>query len=268
MAIVPGNHERARIPLHLWTGHPGLRLFDEPKTITFRTTRGVVALSGFPFSRRIRDEFDGLLSRTDHRAQDADVHLLCMHQTVEGARVGPSEFTFRSGKDVLRGDQIPGTFAAVLCGHIHRSQRLTHDLSGRELAAPVVYPGSIERTSFAERNEPKHYVLAEFEPGRGRGRMGGVSFVEMPARPMAVMALAVNGDDRDGLGRRLRKRFTELDPNAVVRVLLSAGASEGPPDGVSAAWLRSLAPATMNVSLAPARVHRPGRPRLRAEVRG
>ncbi len=44
------------------------------------------------------------------------------HQTVEGARV--EGHTFRAGRDVVRGGDIPAGVAAVLCGHIHRAQAL------------------------------------------------------------------------------------------------------------------------------------------------
>ena len=69
----------------------------------------------------------------------ADIRLLCLHQTVEGSRV--KGYTFRSGDDIIRGRDIPAGLAAVLCGHIHRSQVLTRDLAGKRLAAPVLLPG-------------------------------------------------------------------------------------------------------------------------------
>jgi DNA repair exonuclease SbcCD nuclease subunit len=55
----------------------------------------------------------------------------------------------------VRAGDIPQGFAAVLSGHIHRFQVLHKDLRERPLAAPVFYPGAIERTSFAEKDEKK-----------------------------------------------------------------------------------------------------------------
>jgi hypothetical protein len=38
---------------------------------------------------------------------------------------------------------------------------LTTDLRGTALAAPVLYPGSIERTSVAEADEEKGFMIVE-----------------------------------------------------------------------------------------------------------
>ena len=78
-------------------------------------------------------------------------------------------FTFRDGDDVVRASDLPGDVAVVLCGHVHRHQVLRRDLRGRPLPAPVVYAGSVERTSFAERDEAKGFVMAAIGPG---GRAG------------------------------------------------------------------------------------------------
>jgi exonuclease SbcD len=144
--IVPGNHERSRLPLHLWTVHPNIHIFDKPRTFQFGIGGLNAAFAGFPFARKVRHDFTSLVERSGYQCVEADVRLLCMHQTVEGAQVGTVDYTFRSGPDVIRGRDIPTGFAAILGGHIHRSQVLRRDLGGRELAAPVVYPGSIERT--------------------------------------------------------------------------------------------------------------------------
>ena len=57
-------------------------------------------------------------------------------------------------------------FLAVLSGHIHRFQVLTKDLWGRPIKIPILYPGSIERTSFAEKDEPKGYLKVELKKAR------------------------------------------------------------------------------------------------------
>jgi DNA repair protein SbcD/Mre11 len=150
--VVPGNHERSAIPYPLFAAHPGIHIFDRPRTFTLNVRAASIAIAGFPNDRdQIRERFSGLLERTDWQSSNADVRLLCIHQSVEGATVGPVDFTFRSAPDVIRGRAIPSGFAAVLSGHIHRHQVLP-------LASPVFYPGSTERTSSAERFEAKGYV--------------------------------------------------------------------------------------------------------------
>ena len=106
--IVPGNHERGRIPLHLWAIRSNLHIFYRPRTFIHQVRGISVGLSGFPFNRQARDRFCNLVEETRYLESAADICLLCLHQTVEGAKVGPSGYTFRRGKDVVRGRDIPG----------------------------------------------------------------------------------------------------------------------------------------------------------------
>lgn len=248
--LVPGNHECSRIPLHLWARHPNLHILDRPCTMICALAQGSVALSGFPFARRVRDRFDGLVRQTEYEAAHADVRLLCMHQTVEGAQVGPDDFTFRGGPDVVRGRDIPGDFSAVLAGHIHRAQVLTHDLAGRPLAAPVIYPGSVERTSFAERDEDKVYAIVSIAlSGKNRHCPVNVALVSLPARPMVSLTVEAREPDPEPLVQRLRAQLRSLDPDAVVRVRLDGPHAARVREHLGAALLRELAPPTMNISL-------------------
>src|SRR5512140_3049192 len=160
---VPGNHERSGVPRALLLTHPRIRVFDRPRTFVVRRDGLDLALSGFPFAPDVRTSFPALLAATGYADAAADVRLLCLHQAVEGAKVGPVGFTFRDGADVVRGRDVPAGFAAVLSGHIHRAQVLARDLAGRPLASPVLFAGSTDRTSFAERNEPKGTFLLELE---------------------------------------------------------------------------------------------------------
>ncbi|HEY44057.1 MAG TPA: DNA repair exonuclease [Anaerolineae bacterium] len=257
--IVPGNHERSRIPLHLWTAHPKLHIFDRPKTFLCAVGNTSIALSGFPYARRIRDTFHDLIEQTGVREITADAHFLCVHQVVEGAQVGTINYTFRAGQDIIRGRDIPRGFVAVLAGHIHRGQILTQDLNHLPLAAPVIYPGSIERTSFAERHEEKGYVILQL--GRAacpEARLTEISFVSLPTRPMVVITLEVERLSAGDVEGWLRERFSELDPNSVVQIKPLGSVSENTLQVLSAPNLRSIAPTSMNVSLAFASRQREG----------
>ena len=150
VVVVPGNHERSAIPYPLLAMHPGIHIFDRPRTFDFRVSDTSVAISGFPCERNgIRDRFDALLAASD--PGDADINLLVVHQSIEGARVGPVDYMFRNGPDVIPRRAIPRRFSAVLAGHIHRHQVL-------DAGAPVFYPGATERTSNAEAGEIKGCV--------------------------------------------------------------------------------------------------------------
>jgi DNA repair protein SbcD/Mre11 len=255
--LVPGNHERSSIPLHLWTAHPNLHIFDRPRTFVYGGPKGSLALSGFPFARAVRDSFCSLVDQTGYRGEPAMPRLLCLHQAIEGARVGVGDYTFRRGIDVVPGQDIPPGFCAVLSGHIHRAQILTHDLRGRPFAAPVIYPGSVERTSFAEREEEKGYYRLTIDPAIGSGgALVDTRFVPLPARPMICLAIDTQERSGEGLREHLRQRLAALDPDAVVRVELRGPGAEAAIQTLSAARLREMAPPSMNVDLAPLRGHR------------
>jgi exonuclease SbcD len=244
--LVPGNHERGRIPRHLWSAHPNLHIFESPSTFT-RTIRGrIIALSGFPFVYRGRDRFSDLVAETGHAQARADLKLLCLHLAVEGAQVGAHNYTFRAGPEVVPAGEIPTDFAAVLSGHIHRHQVLTKDLAGRPLAAPVIYPGSVERTSFAERKEQKGYVLLEFQTGGGSpGSLVDQRFVPLPARPMVEIQVCSRRRSQNGIRAEIQAQILRLESNSIVRVRLADSDSLSLP--LSAAELRALAPPEMNI---------------------
>jgi DNA repair exonuclease SbcCD nuclease subunit len=244
---VPGNHERSGIPRGLLLTHPGIRVFDRPRTFVVRRDGVAVALAGFPCAPRVRTDFPSLLAATGHEEVPADVRVLCIHQAVEGATVGPVGFVFRNGPDVIRGTDVPAGFAAVLSGHIHRSQVLVRDLAGRPLAAPVLFAGSTDRTSFAERGEPKGTFVLEAGPGGAAG--GGAltwEFRELPVRPMVVLDV---DPARAGFEARLREALAGLDPSSIVRLRL---ASDPPPEALPflrAGALRAAAPPGMSLSV-------------------
>jgi DNA repair exonuclease SbcCD nuclease subunit len=254
--LVPGNHERSRIPLHLWTAHPNLHIFHRPATFIYSGPKGSLALSGFPFAREVRDRFGRLLGQTGYTQEKAVPRLLCLHQTIEGAQVGLADYTFRGGADIIRGRDIPSGFSAVLCGHIHRAQVLRSDLAGRPLAAPIIYPGSIERTSFAERDEEKGYYIVSIalqEPGRAK--WVDAQFVALPTRPMVSLVLESGARSGPALEQRLREQLAALDPDSVVRVQLRGQGDELALRTLTAARLREIAPPSMNIVLAQPRSH-------------
>jgi exonuclease SbcD len=251
--LVPGNHERSRIPHGLLAEYPNIHIFRSPGTSLLRVRDATLALAGFPHVRHdIRGRFLEMLEQTKWREslQDAQGILLCMHQVVEGARVGIHNYTFGHGNDVIRTREIPHTFTAVLSGHIHRHQVLYRDLQGNPLGCPVVYPGSVERTSMAERNEPKGCLILELalnhtEPAAVR-RM---RFHRLPARPMHQIALNHRMGEGQKLIGHLKTRLAGLPPDSVVQIRVEGYMDEGSRALLSAPVLRSIAPKTMNISV-------------------
>jgi DNA repair exonuclease SbcCD nuclease subunit len=127
--LVPGNHERSTVPHGHLAAHHNIHLFDRPRTYHLQTASGSLALAGFPFVRTgIRKYFLSRVAQTGWQHTQADTHILCIHQSVDGAAVGPVGYTFRYAQDVIRSSDIPPGFTAVLAGHIHRFQVLQKDL--------------------------------------------------------------------------------------------------------------------------------------------
>ena len=247
---VPGNHERSGVPRRLLLDHPRVHVFDRPRTFVVERDGLRLALAGIPHAPRIRAEHATLLAATGHSTVPADVRLLCLHQAVEGATVGPADFVFRDGPDVLACAQLPAGFAAVLSGHVHRAQVLLRDLTGRRLPVPVLYPGSTERTSFAERAETKGTLMLEVDRSQvATGGAVGWEFRALPVPPMVDVELD-GGVSAGPLTARLRESLARLDPCSVVRIRLRGGISPEALPALRAEALRAAAPPTMHVSVA------------------
>jgi DNA repair exonuclease SbcCD nuclease subunit len=243
--LLAGNHERSAIPYPLLATHPNLHLLGRPATLVIERRGLRVAFAGFAYARGVRRAFPALLAATGYRQVEADARLLCVHQCFEGAVCGPPPgYTFTDGDDVVRPSDLPDDLAAVLSGHIHRHQVLRRDLRGRPLPAPVVYAGSIERTSFAERDETKGFVIATIAAGGRGGRLVACEFRPLPARPMRVHELSGAGLD---LEREIRGVIAALPPDVVLQLRVPEAMAAAP--ALRAASLRALCPATANVSV-------------------
>lgn len=244
--LVPGNHERSRMPSSLWLTDPNIYVFDRPRTFCISASGCTVALSGFPFVREdIGHRFTAVLDETGWRESPADVKLLCMHQTVEGAQVGPADYTFRYGEDVLAISDIPPEFSLTLSGHIHRRQILTRFHSrGKQ---PVIYAGSLERTSFAEKDEPKgFYEIRLGQDAAGSWRVRKIDFIEVPTRLMVELDIHP-GIELSELSTYLEEKIAHIDPNAILRLKCTSLAIG---ERLTAAYIRAVFPPSMNVELA------------------
>jgi DNA repair protein SbcD/Mre11 len=243
--IVPGNHERSRIPHARFAAHPNVRVFDRPRTFTINIRGHRIAFAGFPYERDdVRTRFPELVRDTNWNAHDASSHVLCMHHCVEGATVGPADFTFTTAADVIRLRDVPSAFSTVLSGHIHRHQVLTSDLAGRAVSTPVLYPGSIERTSFAEIDEQKGFMIVTL------GENGPTwEFRRLPARPMIRCALDAKTMDAGTLDAALREIITAAPRDAVVAIRVDGSLTVEQLRLLSSSRMRALAPKTMNVEI-------------------
>jgi DNA repair exonuclease SbcCD nuclease subunit len=247
--VVPGNHERGRIPQIRFAQHPRIHLFDRPRTFTVDARGMRLAVAGFPSERDdVRTQFADLLAATRWRAPDAHARILCIHQCVEGATVGPNDFTFTTAADVIRARDLPVGFCAVLSGHIHRHQVLTQDLRGGPIAAPVLYPGSIERTSVAEADEAKGYMTIDLTRDAREIRLDW-QFHQLPARPLVRREIHLDTVQDIAVEAAIRGLIAESPSDAVLTIRVVGTLGDDARSVLAAANLRRLAPATMNIEL-------------------
>lgn len=197
--ILTGNHDispaagRAHsVEIFDALGVEGVTIADRPRLHVVATPAGPLQIIALPWVTRhtllTRDELRGasfaqveydLRRRLESFIEDAARRLdpampaiIAFHGSVDGAQLG-AERAMTLGQDLVLPRSVltqPGV-AYIALGHIHKHQALSHD-------PPMVYPGSIERVDFGERDEPKGCVLVTIAGGRAAWQ-----FLQLDARP-------------------------------------------------------------------------------------
>lgn len=240
IVIVPGNHERSELPISFLTSHPNIHILEEPRSMILKIAGKDVALCGFPFIRHnLRANFPFVVNELIEGIEEADLKLLCLHQSVGGARV--KGFTFNYGQDVLAVGDIPELFDAVLCGHIHRRQTLWKYAENR--AIPILYPGAIERTSFAEKDEEKGFYVLHFHDNQEEQLvLSRIEEVNLPTRPMIEINIISSIKNEEELKEWLEYELDHIPANSVVRV---KSLDDPIKKILTASFMRSILPKTM-----------------------
>ena len=253
VVIVPGNHERSTLPAFLLLSHPNIHIVREPVTLTFNLRGTRVGVAALPcIRRRSAHLFEGALRATGWERAGADVNILAAHQTFESATCGPVGYRFHSGDDVIERTTIPTAFDYVAAGHIHRHQVLIAPVKqyveeGESLhceqddkrdGPPIVYAGSPDRITMAERDEPKGAVLIE-----SRGAELHWRFIEHEVRPMRLAPVNLSGLSRAGIMEELARHTIALPPECIASFRLSGETSRGTMRGLRLTeTVRSLRP--------------------------
>lgn len=241
--IIPGNHERSKLPNSPLFHHPKMHVFDRPRTFVIENEISRVAFGGIPNIRHdIEGNFNAAIEQTELLRHDG-LKVMCLHQAIEDAVVGVQNYRFRKGPDVIGLDQFPENLDLVLSGHIHRQQVLT-----ASNGTPIIYPGSIERTSYAERLETKGYYMIDI----GKG---GISweFRPLPSRPMLEWTLKPDVDEKSKLLEVLEEGIGSLPEDVILRIRCSQDLQL---DLIKISELRKIFPETMNIDLLPPRLSR------------
>ncbi len=239
MFFVPGNHERSRLPATPLFHHSNFHLFDRPRSFSLEVDDLETTWGGFPNIRRhVQNEFPVHLAQVGFESEGQSLNILCLHQAIEGAVVGAQNYTFRKGPDVVGKGQFPDYLNLVLSGHIHR-QQVMRSVSG----TPIIYSGSIERTSYAERLETKGFYILNILKDDIRWE-----FRSLPTRPMYEIKLPGNLTDRSILLRTIQEGTETMPEDAILRIRSGVDRHL---ELLTNAVLRKALPESMNVELLP-----------------
>jgi DNA repair exonuclease SbcCD nuclease subunit len=209
IVIVPGNHESSRLPVSLFMQHPNIYYFTKPEVFKFSFENKNFDIAGFPcFRKEVEHKFTPAIEDIKSQLREDSIKLLCMHQSIEGAQVGPVNFTFRKGKDVIAIEDLPENYDLILSGHIHRAQTLRTKNN-----TPIIYPGSIERTAFAEKDEEKGFVEINIDNNGDTN----FKFIPLPSRPMIDIQLEKNLYTEQSLKEEISSLIKGLQKDSIVR---------------------------------------------------
>ncbi len=251
--ILTGNHDispaagRAHsVEIFRALGVEGVTIADRPRLYEVPTRAGCAQILAVPWVTRqmllnreelrgasfaeIENEVRRRLERfIEEQARSLDPErpgIIAFHGSLDGAQVG-AERVMTLGQDLVLPRSLfihPGV-AYVALGHIHRHQALHHD-------PPMVYPGSLERVDFGERDEPKGCVLVDISAGKARW-----SFHPLRARPFVSIEqdLRHSNDPSRELATLIARRDLR---EAVVRVELRVTREQA--DGLRSEEIRRL----------------------------
>ncbi|MBN1328376.1 MAG: metallophosphoesterase [Candidatus Heimdallarchaeota archaeon] len=164
--IAPGNHERSTLPITLLHYHPKSYFFTKLTLVDLNDCY----LIGFPYQKEITKSFLNDLSDLCKQCVGKPLLILC-HQLFDGVMFGPKRFRFGLQHGAIDPLPLPNNIHLIISGHIHRSQKLLNDL--------ILYPGSIERTSFVEAIEPKGFIMIEVNPEKVNAQFNALETLQM-----------------------------------------------------------------------------------------
>ncbi|MCU0490091.1 MAG: exonuclease SbcCD subunit D [Chloroflexaceae bacterium] len=235
--ILTGNHDVSpsagkahSVEIFDALGVEGVTIADRLKSHCIETRSGPLQIIAVPWVSRhalltkedmrlasfneieaeLRRRLENFVIAAADRLDPAIPTVLAFHGTVDGAQLG-AERSITLGQDLVlsKGTLLQPGIDYVALGHIHRHQALNQE-------PPMVYPGSIERIDFGEREEDKGCVLVELEKGAARWR-----FHKLAARPFVSIEVDVRSSS-DPAQRVQTLVARQQVQNAVVRVEIRA----------------------------------------------
>ena len=237
--IIPGNHERSEFPFDLFHGIKGLYVFDRPKSLSFTLDGYSVGIAGFPYIREDSNRtFLNALWETEYEDLRSDFNILLTHQAFDQAIVGPGGFIFRPGRsDTVTRSTVPADFEYVAAGHIHRYQILHHP---QKPQLRFVYPGSIQKMSFAEMCEDKGFVEGEAIHDRIE-----TCFIPLPSYDMEMVEIDAAGLSVEECEDASKSQFWRFSEDVVICFKLIGGTKAGDYPDIDFVKIRTEMPAIL-----------------------
>jgi len=244
--MIPGNHdmtaaEGKATALDVFADLADVTVVRDPKLTVVVTSSGILQVACLPWLHRSRLMADQDLSAEEavrrleqmgadliaRMASEVDPNhpaVLLAHLAAEEATYSGTERTASIGRDPVfkTNDLANPTFQYVALGHVHYHQDLNAE------GPPVVYPGSIERLNFGEKDGNPGAVIVEIDYDLNRQVYeADYTHIPSPARTMVTISTVSQSDPTEGILQQIGEQdITE----AIVRVIYDA---PQPPDATA-----------------------------------
>ncbi len=205
--VVPGNHERSLLLNEVASTFKNIVVFNEPGTFRFEVKGKTVSITGIPYINSKKSNIDPVFEESLKSAgftERADFNILMMHQLVHKAKVGPTNFAFRKFPDVVSHLPEFKAFDYIAAGHIHKYQKM-----GR-----FHFPGSSERVTFSEINEPKGFLRVQV----GDRSSFKTDFIELPARDMFEFRIQLFENEPEKNEREVKRILSLIKPQSYGKI--------------------------------------------------
>jgi DNA repair exonuclease SbcCD nuclease subunit len=216
VAVIPGNHERSWLPRHLFHAHDLLHVFYEPSILTCANIP--VQICGIPNIRhKARTRFADALKNCGSPQRDNYLNILATHHMFDASVAGPGRQVFFNRPDSINTGSIPPYYDIVFSGHMHRFQQLK-TASG----TPVIFPGSVERTSAAEWHETKGFLECIFTGDNPTYRLSQLVFCELPTKPMIHWFIKARSFSETELIDYIKREMSKMPSEAIIGLQFDA----------------------------------------------
>ncbi len=212
--LIAGNHDMPRSveegmsPLNEVEATGCARFFssaDKPETEHVKVDGVDVAVTGLSYNPEVPLDENPFRFSGVKLPVEGDVDIAMLHYNFSGVRVPEA---WRA--PVITREDIPAGYMYVALGHVHSHKEIA---LGDLIAA---YPGSTERRSFSEEEDPAKGFLWVELPLEGKPK---VEFIKVPTRPMKAVEVDVAPSVEDPL-KHILQSLPADNPQLLLRLVV------------------------------------------------